>query len=159
MVTTGTRAVADVRVLLERVADPELPFLSIADMAILRRVVVNPGGAVTVTITPTYSGCPALAVITEDIVTVLTESGFSDVQVDIVHRPPWSTEWMSEEAKAKLAANRIAPPGPLGVVAEVLCPQCSADTVKTVSEFGSTSCKSLMVCTTCGEPFDRFKPI
>ncbi|GMR02061.1 MAG: phenylacetate-CoA oxygenase subunit PaaJ [Acidimicrobiia bacterium] len=159
MVSAGTRTVADVRALLERVVDPELPFLSIADLAILRDVALNPGGIVTVTITPTYSGCPALGAIAEDIVTVLTEGGFSDVQVDIVHRPPWSTEWMSEDAKAKLAANRIAPPGPLGVVAEVLCPLCSADTVRTVAEFGSTACKSLMVCTRCGEPFDRFKSI
>ncbi len=156
---TDIGTAADVRSALERVVDPELPFLSIADLAILRDVAVNPDGLVTVTITPTYSGCPVTAVISEDIVTVLSQDGFSDVQVDIVHRPPWTTEWMSEEAKAKLAANRVAPPGPLGVVAEVLCPLCSADTVKTVSEFGSTACKSLMVCTSCGEPFDRFKTI
>jgi ring-1,2-phenylacetyl-CoA epoxidase subunit PaaD len=90
---------------------------------------------------------------------VLTNGGFIHVDVEVIHSPAWTTEWMSDKAKEKLAANRIAPPGPLGVVAEVLCPVCSCDTVRTVSEFGSTACKSLMVCTECGEPFDYFKAI
>jgi ring-1,2-phenylacetyl-CoA epoxidase subunit PaaD len=159
VVITETRTAADARLMLERVVDPDLPFLSIQDIAILRDVVVAEDGVVTVTITPTYSGCPAMDVIVSDIRSVLTNGGFSTVVVDIVHAPAWTTEWMSDEAKAKLAANRIAPPGALGVVAEVLCPVCSSDTIRTVSEFGSTACKSLMVCTECGEPFDYFKAI
>ncbi len=149
-----------VRDLLERVVDPDLPFLSIADIAILRDVAVSDDGAVTVTITPTYSGCPAMGVITEDIVTVLTEGGFDDVLVHTVYAPAWTTEWMSDEAKAKLADNHIAPPDSVvAVIPEVLCPLCSSDSVRTVSEFGSTACKSIMVCTRCGEPFDYFKAI
>lgn len=145
--------------MLERVVDPDLPFLSIEDIAILRGVEVTSDGAVRVTITPTYSGCPAMDVIVSDIRSVLTNGGFSPVEVDVVHSPAWTTEWMTDEAKEKLATNRIAPPGQLGVVAEVLCPMCSSDTIRTVSEFGSTACKSLMVCTECGEPFDYFKAI
>jgi ring-1,2-phenylacetyl-CoA epoxidase subunit PaaD len=145
--------------MLERVVDPDLPFLSIEDIAILRDVETTPDGAVKVTITPTYSGCPAMDVIVSDVRSVLTNGGFATVEVEVVHSPAWTTEWMSQEAKEKLAANRIAPPGPLGVVAEILCPVCSCDSVRTVSEFGSTACKSLMVCTACGEPFDYFKAI
>ena len=145
--------------MLTRVVDPDLPFLSIEDIAILRDVEVSDDGAVTVTITPTYSGCPAMDVIVSDVRSVLVNGGFGPIEVDVVHSPAWTTEWMSDEAKEKLAANRIAPPGPLGVVAEVLCPMCSSDTIRTVSEFGSTACKSLMVCTECGEPFDYFKAI
>ena len=159
VVITDTRTAADARSMLERVVDPDLPFLSIEDIAILRDVEVTPDGVVKVTITPTYSGCPALDVIISDVRSVLTNGGFIHVDVEVVHSPAWTTEWMSDKAKEKLAANRIAPPGPLGVVAEVLCPVCSCDTVRTVSEFGSTACKSLMVCTECGEPFDYFKAI
>lgn len=152
-------AEAEVRRLLESVVDPDIPFLSIADIAILRDVSVAESGSVTVTITPTYSGCPAMGVITDDIGTALRSGGYQDVSVDLVYSPAWTTEWMSTEAKSKLAANRIAPPGPLGVAAEVLCPSCSSDEVRIASQFGSTACKSLMVCTTCGEPFDHFKAI
>ncbi|MEN8237978.1 MAG: 1,2-phenylacetyl-CoA epoxidase subunit PaaD [Actinomycetota bacterium] len=159
VVITDTRTAADARAMLERVVDPDLPFLSIEDMAILRDVVVSCDGTATVTITPTYSGCPAMDVIVSDIESVLTNGGFAAVEVEVVHSPAWTTEWMSQEAKQKLAANRIAPPGPLGVVAEILCPVCSSDSIATVSEFGSTACKSLMVCTRCGEPFDYFKAI
>jgi len=159
VVITTKRTQADARAMLERVVDPDLPFLSIEDIAILRDVEVSPDGGVRVTITPTYSGCPAMDVIVDDIRSVLTNGGFTSVDVDVVHAPAWTTEWMSDEAKQKLAANRIAPPGPLGVVAEVLCPVCSSETTRTVSEFGSTACKSLMVCTRCGEPFDYFKAI
>jgi len=159
LVTTVGLAEAEVRSLLENVVDPDIPFLSIADIAILRDVSVAESGRVTVTITPTYSGCPAMGVIIEDIGAILEVGGYGDVSVDLVYSPAWTTEWMSAEAKMKLATNRIAPPGPLGIAAEVLCPLCSSDAIRTASQFGSTACKSLMVCTTCGEPFDHFKAI
>lgn len=159
VVIVDIRTEADARMMLGRVVDPDLPFLSIDDIGILREVVVSGGDAVTVTITPTYSGCPAMDVIVEDIQSVLTNGGFANVDVDIVYAPAWTTEWMSPEAKMKLSENRIAPPGPLGIVEEILCPVCSSDVTRTVSEFGSTACKSLMVCTRCGEPFDHFKAI
>jgi ring-1,2-phenylacetyl-CoA epoxidase subunit PaaD len=152
--------VAHVRKLLREVVDPDLPFLSIDDIAILRDVLVSDDGHVTVTITPTYSGCPAMGVISEDIVSVLGEGGFGSVSIDTVYSPAWTTEWMSDDAKRKLVENRIAPPDSvLAIVPEVLCPLCSSDSVATVSEFGSTACKSIMVCTQCGEPFDYFKAI
>ena len=159
MVTQDPRTEADARRALASVVDPDIPFLSIEEIAILRDVVLDDAGRVQVVITPTYSGCPAMDVITQDIVAVLTSAGFADVAVDVVYSPAWTTEWMSLEARDKLAANRIAPPGPLGVVDEVLCPLCSSGDVKTISEFGSTACKSIMVCTSCGEPFDHFKAI
>lgn len=160
MVVAETSRVDHIRDLLEQVVDPDLPFLSIADIAILRDVEVTADRSVTVTITPTYSGCPALGVITEDIVSVLAEGGFHNVEVVTTHAPAWTTEWMSTDAKRKLADNLIAPPDSvLAVVPEVLCPLCSSHDVNTVSEFGSTACKSLMVCTACKEPFDYFKAI
>jgi ring-1,2-phenylacetyl-CoA epoxidase subunit PaaD len=160
LVITLTSNVDDVRELLDRVVDPDLPFLSIDDIAILRDVAISKDGHVTVTITPTYSGCPAIGAITEDIVTVLAEGGFESVSVETAYSPAWTTEWMSDDAKRKLLENRIAPPDSvLAVVPEVLCPLCSSDDIRTVSEFGSTACKSIMVCTQCGEPFDYFKAI
>ncbi len=159
MVTQDPRTEADARRALRTVVDPDIPFLSIEEIAILRDVVLDEDGGVQVVITPTYSGCPAMDVITQDIISALTSAGFSDVAVDVAYSPAWTTEWMSSQARDKLAANRIAPPGPLGVVDEVLCPLCASDTVRTVSEFGSTACKSIMVCTSCGEPFDHFKAI
>ena len=157
---TLTSNVDDVRELLDRVVDPDLPFLSIDDIAILRDVAISKDGHVTVTITPTYSGCPAMGAITEDIVTVLAEGGFESVSVETAYSPAWTTEWMSGDAKRKLLENRIAPPDSvLAVVPEVLCPLCSSDDIRTVSEFGSTACKSIMVCTQCGEPFDYFMAI
>lgn len=160
LVIAVTSKVDHVRELLSRVVDPDLPFLSIDDIAILRDIAVTDEGHVTVTITPTYSGCPAMGVIREDIVAVLAEGGFNSVAIETVYSPAWTTEWMSEDAKRKLAENLIAPPDSvLAIVPEVLCPLCSSDTVRTVSEFGSTACKSIMVCTECGEPFDYFKAI
>jgi ring-1,2-phenylacetyl-CoA epoxidase subunit PaaD len=98
--------------------------------------------------------------IRSDIRAALDAGGFDDVTVETVFAPAWTTEWMSNDAKRKLAENRIAPPDSvLAIVPEVLCPLCASDSVRTVSEFGSTACKSIMVCTQCGEPFDYFKAI
>ena len=157
---TRTSMVDHARELLEHVVDPDLPFLSIRDIAILRNVEVSDEGVVTVTITPTYSGCPAMETIRTDIRTALADGGFESVEIETVYSPAWTTEWMSDDAKRKLAENRIAPPDSvLAIVPEVLCPLCSSDNIRTVSEFGSTACKSIMVCTHCGEPFDYFKAI
>jgi ring-1,2-phenylacetyl-CoA epoxidase subunit PaaD len=160
VVITKTSKVDQARELLERVVDPDLPFLSIRDIAILRDVEVSHDGTVTVTITPTYSGCPAMETIRSDIREALKEGGFGSVEIETAYSPAWTTEWMSDDAKRKLAENHIAPPDSvLAIVPEVLCPLCSSDDIRTVSEFGSTACKSIMVCTQCGEPFDYFKAI
>lgn len=142
-----------IRSAIESVCDPEIPVITIVDLGVLRDV-HQVGDAVTVTITPTYSGCPAMDTIREDIVVAATTAGAGSVVVNTVLSPAWTTEWMTDEGRLKLAGFGIAPPG-----ANPTCPQCAASDPRTVSEFGSTACKALMVCSSCGEPFDRFKDL
>lgn len=151
--------VATARSALDSVVDPEIPVLTIVDLGIVRRVEVD-GDRVVVTITPTYSGCPAMKVIQADIVGALEAEGFSQVVVETVYSPAWTTDWMSERGKQKLAEFGIAPPHAVGPGSRppVHCPRCRG-TARVVSEFGSTACKALMVCSTCGEPFDYFKEL
>jgi ring-1,2-phenylacetyl-CoA epoxidase subunit PaaD len=145
---------------LGAVVDPEIPVLSIADLGILRDATVTEDGAVTVTITPTYSGCPAMGVIEEDIRTALADAGYDRVTVRTTFSPAWTTDWMTDDARRRLAEYGIAPPERTSAPsAPVVCPQCSAGETRLVSEFGSTACKALMVCSRCGEPFDHFKAI
>ncbi len=159
MVTTQTLP-SRIEDLVAAVVDPEIPVLTIGDLGVLRDVIVAGDGAVTVTITPTYSGCPALGVIAEDIVTVLKAAGYDRVAVNTVFSPAWTTDWMSDDARHRLNEYGIAPPGPAGTDAEpVVCPQCAATETTLVSPFGSTACKALMVCSECSEPFDHFKAI
>jgi ring-1,2-phenylacetyl-CoA epoxidase subunit PaaD len=154
--------------------DPELPMLTIEDLGILRTVDYSPtgedGDLVTVTITPTYSGCPAMREITADIHARLTRAGFAQVTVNTQLAPPWTTDWITEAGHRKLAANGIAPPPPAprrsGPIALTLtappsaaCPRCgSADTRRT-AEFSGTACKSLHRCNACGEPFEGVKAL
>jgi len=144
-----TTLLEEARILVGEVRDPEIPSLTIAELGILRDVKIE-GDLVIVTITPTYSGCPAMAVITDDIATVLRAGGHES-RIETVLRPAWTTDWLSEEAKVKLLAEGVAPPGP------TLCPQCSSDDVTVVSEFGSTACQAQFVCSACSEPFPKFK--
>jgi ring-1,2-phenylacetyl-CoA epoxidase subunit PaaD len=137
------------------VVDPEIPVLTIDDLGVLRDVEAE-GDRIVVTITPTYSGCPAMRQISDDVMTSLAESGFTDAEVRTVHSPAWTTDWMSEEARQKLQRFGIAPPTGRH---EVVCPRCRSSEPTTVSEFGSTACKALLVCSSCGEPFDYFKEI
>lgn len=146
--------------LLAEVVDPEIPVLSIADLGILRGASIGEDGAITVTITPTYSGCPAMGVIEEDIVSALQAAGYDRVVVETTFSPAWTTDWMGDEAKGKLREYGIAPPDEVDATPQpVLCPQCSAAETRLVAEFGSTACKAFMVCSSCGEPFDHFKAI
>ncbi|BCW79828.1 1,2-phenylacetyl-CoA epoxidase subunit PaaD [Arthrobacter sp. NicSoilC5] len=148
------------------VVDPEIPVLSIADLGILRKVDVA-GGEVTVTITPTYSGCPAMDAIRDDLHTAFKKEGYGDVHVDLVLAPAWTTDWMTEAGKQKLQEYGIAPPsgnsragghsGPIRLSLAVKCPQCNSLNTKELTRFGSTSCKALYVCQDCKEPFDYFK--
>lgn len=149
---------ADLRAVLAEVVDPEIPVLTIADLGILRDVTETDDGEIVVTITPTYSGCPAMDHLREEIERVLREHGHHRVRVETTFNPPWTTDWLSAEGKSKLAAYGIAPPR-LDPRSVVVCPRCSADASRLVSEFGSTACKALRVCTSCGEPFDHFKEI
>ena len=144
------------------VCDPEIPVLTIEDLGVLRRVEVS-GDAVQVAVTPTYSGCPAMDAITEDVTAALRNAGYASVQVRLELAPAWTTDWMSEAGKAKLDAYGIAPPsgraaaGPVRVGLSVKCPQCSSLNTRELTRFGSTSCKALWVCGDCREPFDYFK--
>ncbi|WP_018761631.1 1,2-phenylacetyl-CoA epoxidase subunit PaaD [Arthrobacter sp. 135MFCol5.1] len=149
------------------VVDPEIPVLTIADLGILRKVDVGTDGSVTVTITPTYSGCPAMDAIREDLYTAFEKEGYGDVHVDLVLAPAWTTDWMTEAGKQKLQEYGIAPPsghstagghsGPVRLSLAVKCPQCNSLNTKELTRFGSTSCKALYVCQDCKEPFDYFK--
>ncbi len=144
------------------VCDPEIPVLTIEDLGILRNVETGPEGVV-VTITPTYSGCPAMDSIRDDVVTAMVTQGVADVRVKMVLNPAWTTDWMTDAGKAKLEEYGIAPPtgkaaaGPVKVGLSVKCPQCSSLKTQELTRFGSTSCKALYVCKDCKEPFDYFK--
>lgn len=152
-----------VRALVAQVSDPEIPVLTIDDLGILRDVRVDGAGGVEVDITPTYSGCPALDVIREDIEATLNEHGFAAVTVRIVLAPAWTTDWMSAAGRDKLRAYGIAPPGPVtsrgsGVVPPaVVCPQCHSAHTTEVSRFAATPCQALHRCAACREPFPHFK--
>ncbi|HSJ35394.1 MAG TPA: 1,2-phenylacetyl-CoA epoxidase subunit PaaD [Acidimicrobiia bacterium] len=151
----------DARRVAASVEDPELPFVTIEELGILRDVATDADGRVTVTVTPTYSGCPATEVIRDSIVAALAAAGFHEVEVDTVFSPAWTTDDITSEGRRKLEEGGIAPPRDLAAVAgqPILCPRCRADSARTVSEYGSTACKALMVCESCGEPFDHFKEI
>lgn len=146
------------------VTDPELPQVTIEDLGVLRDVTVGDDGRVEVTITPTYSGCPALDAIRTDVERVLTERGLVG-EVRTVLAPAWTTDWITEAGRRKLAGAGIAPPGraaaPSGPVAVeiVRCPQCGSADTRLVSRFGSTACKALRACNRCLEPFDHFKDL
>ncbi len=152
------------RARVEAVVDPELPFVTIAELGILRDVSVD-GERVNVTITPTYSGCPAMSAIAEDIRAAL-EGTEAEVTIDTVLSPAWTTDWMTTEGRDKLHAAGIAPPshtasdrgqGAIPISLSVRCPQCGSTRTSELSRFGSTSCKSLWRCDDCLEPFDSFK--
>jgi ring-1,2-phenylacetyl-CoA epoxidase subunit PaaD len=144
------------------VVDPELPALTIADLGVLREVLVT-NGAVEVAITPTYSGCPAMQIIALDIVTALEQAGIAGARVRTVLSPAWTTAWLTADARRKLLEDGIAPPldaqgrGALFGTAAPACPRCGSAATERLTEFGSTACKALWRCTACREPFDHFK--
>jgi ring-1,2-phenylacetyl-CoA epoxidase subunit PaaD len=149
------------------VLDPEVPVLTIADLGVLRDVEVRDDGTAVVTITPTYSGCPAMDVIRRDVEDAVRAAGFAEVEVRTVLAPAWTTDWMTDEGRRALSEYGIAPPhvrgqqqgGAVAVALSVRCPQCGSPRTRETSRFGSTACKSLWVCEECREPFDHFKAI
>ncbi len=167
MTSVSTRSA---RAVLSEVVDPEIPVLTIEDLGILREVHEGEDGSIEVVITPTYSGCPAMRQLEDDIRSVLEDAGYAAVTVTTVLSPAWTTDWMSAEGRRKLAEYGIAPPvgsAPAGPVSltlstrrppEVACPRCGAAARET-ARFGSTACKAAYVCTSCREPFDYFKAI
>lgn len=149
------------------VVDPEIPVLTIEDLGILRDVEVTEDGKVRVTITPTYSGCPAMDAIRDDLTAAFEKEGYQHVEVNLVLSPAWTTDWMTDAGKKKLQEYGIAPPsgkstaarhaGPIRLTMAVKCPQCASLNTRELTRFGSTSCKALYVCQDCREPFDYFK--
>jgi len=153
--------------ILSEVHDPEIPVLDVVEMGIVRNAEFS-GGAVRVDITPTYSGCPAMRTIEEEIVGALKEKGYEDVLVNTVHSPAWTTEWLTDATKLKLKVYGIAPPGRIdnGVIVvlpaisgSIACPFCESRDTEVRSDFGSTACKSLHYCNSCRQPFEHFKEI
>jgi ring-1,2-phenylacetyl-CoA epoxidase subunit PaaD len=145
------------------VVDPEIRVVTIEELGVLRSVDVD-GGRVTVTITPTYSGCPAMDVIRADIRAALAAAGHDRVDIRTQLAPAWSTDWISSSGRAKLAAAGIAPParvagGPVAVALSPRCPRCGSPDTRRLSAFGSTACKALWRCESCREPFDEIKPL
>ncbi|HXC06009.1 MAG TPA: 1,2-phenylacetyl-CoA epoxidase subunit PaaD [Bacteroidia bacterium] len=152
--------------LLSVIPDPEIPVISIQELGILRDVHLK-GEEVVVDITPTYSGCPAMKAIEQDIVALLHDQGIDQVKVNLVYAPAWTTDWITEAAKEKLRVYGIAPPEKTSVdkasltgkPKSLVCPHCGSKHVEMVSQFGSTACKALYKCLDCKEPFDYFKCI
>jgi ring-1,2-phenylacetyl-CoA epoxidase subunit PaaD len=138
------------------VPDPEIPAISLVDLGIIRDVTWQ-GEMLEVTVTPTYSGCPATRIINLDIKTALRDRGIEQITLKRQLSPAWTTDWLSESGKAKLEAYGIAPPQAAGGPSK--CPHCQSAAVEKISQFGSTPCKAQWRCTDCLEPFDYFKCI
>jgi len=159
----------DVMTVLSTVMDPEVPVISVVDLGIIREARVEGDDShklVRVTVTPTYSGCPAMREIEADIRSALLHAGATEVVVDTVYAPAWTTDWIGPEAREKLRAYGIAPPGKAestGLItltrrrAPATCPFCDSTDTRLQSEFGSTACKAIHVCNSCLQPFDEFK--
>ena len=165
--------VAEIWAWLGDIADPEIPVISILDLGIVRDVAwatIHERRTLRVTVTPTYSGCPATGVIERDIVAALHARGIEDVVVALAYAPAWTTDWLTASGREKLRAYGISPPrlratstpsdsiDLIGYVDErAVCPRCGSEAVTLTSRFGSTPCKSLYACASCREPFDHFK--
>jgi ring-1,2-phenylacetyl-CoA epoxidase subunit PaaD len=160
------------RAIAATVTDPEMPMLTLADLGVLRDVHLDSAGTLVVAITPTYSGCPAMATMRDDLRMRLIAGGFDSVEVRTVLSPAWSTDWISDDGLRKLTEHGISPPtgvavqrqGPVPLTLTVPrrvihCPQCGSTNTERTSEFGGTSCKSLHRCCDCREPFDHMKEI
>ncbi|MFJ6893384.1 1,2-phenylacetyl-CoA epoxidase subunit PaaD [Streptomyces hokutonensis] len=152
-----------------QVPDPEMPMLTLADLGVLRDVEVAEDGTVVASLTPTYSGCPAMAEMRAEVAARLTDAGYARVEIRTVLTPPWSSDWITPAGRAKLAEHGIAPPGaaPRGPVKltlspirrTVACPRCGATDTEETSHFAATSCKALWRCRACREPFEYVKEI
>lgn len=161
-----TEEEAEILSLLEDVKDPEIPVISVVELGVVREI-KKTGNQVVVSITPTYTGCPAMKVMESDIRTKLIEKGFTDVVVNTILSPAWTTDWITEAAKEKLRVYGIAPPEKstadkkslFGTPKITKCPRCGSENTTMISQFGSTACKALWKCSDCLEPFDHFKCI
>ena len=155
---------------LRGIPDPEVPALDIVELGIVRKVELRPDGAVAVEVTPTYSGCPAMQMIEHEILAALRANGYDRVELRTVYSPAWTTDWLSDAAKAKLKAYGIAAPAHTVAEQELVplmssvrraaaCPYCGSSNTERKSEFGSTACKAIHFCNGCRQPFEEFKAI
>jgi ring-1,2-phenylacetyl-CoA epoxidase subunit PaaD len=163
MNVTGSHTVQSIRELLSAINDPEVPAISIVELGIVRDVMIT-HESITVMITPTYSGCPAMKMIEDDIRNLLGKHGISNLNIQTVYSPAWTTDWIDENAKIKLRQYGIAPPhlvqqSPLLQIKipVIDCPHCSSGDTELKSEFGSTACKSYYFCNSCRQAFEYFK--
>jgi ring-1,2-phenylacetyl-CoA epoxidase subunit PaaD len=160
----------EVLAILDEVMDPEMPVLTVRELGIVRGVDISAHGAVTVVVTPTYSGCPAIGVIEQDILSALSQAGIDDASIRTTYAPAWTTDWIEPAARAKLKAYGISPPVAAdsggGNLVQLLrrrqaaqCPYCDSRDTELRSEFGSTACKAVAWCRSCKQPFEEFKSI
>ena len=153
--------------LLSAIPDPEIPVITIIELGVIRDIEITDETSISLKITPTYSGCPAMKQIEDDVRKKLSENGFKNITINTIFSPPWTTDWITPEAKEKLRTYGIAPPehstddkGWLtGKTKTIACPRCKSQNTKLISQFGSTACKALYQCQDCLEPFDYFKCI
>ncbi len=153
--------------ILSEIPDPEIPVISIIDLGVIRDVTLKNSTSIQLKITPTYSGCPAMKQIEDDVRKKLTEHGFTQIEILTVYSPPWTTDWINADAKERLRKYGIAPPEftsedksvLTGKQKSIACPRCKSKNSKLISQFGSTACKALYQCKDCLEPFDYFKCI
>lgn len=153
--------------ILQTIPDPEVPAISIVELGVVRNVEIINADSIKVQITPTYSGCPALKTMEDDVKEKLHQQGFTNVEIETIYKPAWTTDWLNESTKQKLKEYGIAPPAkltiehliPLGKLSKQLlaCPFCDSDNTALTSHFGSTACKALYFCNTCHQPFEHFK--
>ena len=157
----------DIFNLLSEIPDPEIPVISIIELGVIRNVEISNDTTVSLKITPTYSGCPAMKQIEDDVRKKLSENGFITIEIKTIFSPAWTTDWITPEAKEKLRKYGIAPPENstedksllTGKEKKIACPRCKSINTKLISQFGSTACKALYQCQDCLEPFDYFKCI
>jgi ring-1,2-phenylacetyl-CoA epoxidase subunit PaaD len=153
--------------LLSEIPDPEIPVITIIELGVIRDIDITDDQTISLKITPTYSGCPAMKQIEDDVRKKLSEKGFTTITINTIFSPPWTTDWITPEAKEKLRIYGIAPPEHstedkswlTGNIKTLACPRCKSQNTKLISQFGSTACKALYQCQDCLEPFDYFKCI
>lgn len=153
--------------LLSEIPDPEIPVITIIELGVIRDIEIINDSSISLKITPTYSGCPAMKQIEDDVRKKLNENGFINITINTIYSPPWTTDWITPEAKEKLRKYGIAPPehstedksSITGKSKTINCPLCKSQNTKLISQFGSTACKALYQCQDCLEPFDYFKCI
>ncbi len=156
-----------IRSILAEIPDPEIPVITIIELGVIREINIIDEQTIDLKITPTYSGCPAMQQIEDDVRKKLTEHGYTNITIKMIFSPPWTTDWITPEAKKKLNAYGIAPPEHTtedkswltGKTKLIKCPRCKSQNTRLVSQFGSTACKALYQCNDCLEPFDYFKCI